>query len=150
MSEDSLRHLEDTIKWNSIYMWGSQEEKKERKRQKDFQRTWGRKQTFRSRTLRKHHRRLILRCVTIKLSKVEDKERILKEVREMQPVYAEGSPSRTMSRFLSRKLAGWKVVGLCPRTQYPAKLSFRIERNIKSFPVKQKLKECITIRPALQ
>ena len=22
MSEDSLRHLEDTIKWNSIYMWG--------------------------------------------------------------------------------------------------------------------------------
>lgn len=42
----------------------------------------------------------------LQLSKVEDKERILKEVREMQLVYAQGNPSRTMSKFFSRKLAG--------------------------------------------
>lgn len=36
MSEDSLRHLQDTIKWNSICMWGSQEEKKGERGRKLF------------------------------------------------------------------------------------------------------------------
>ena len=58
-SGDSLRRVWDTIKQNSIRLWGSQEEKKERKRQKAFQRTWGKKQTFGSRNLRKHQRRWI-------------------------------------------------------------------------------------------
>ena len=33
---------------------------------------------------------------------------------------------------------------------YPAKLLFRIEEEIKVFPNKQKLKEFITTKPALQ
>ena len=37
-----------------------------------------------------------------------------------------------------------------PRILYPARLSFRIEVEIKVFPDKQKLKEFITTKPALQ
>ena len=36
-----------------------------------------------------------------------------------------------------------------PRVLYPARLSFRIEGEIKSFPDKQKLKEIVTTKPAL-
>ncbi|KAF0887392.1 LORF1 protein, partial [Crocuta crocuta] len=37
-----------------------------------------------------------------------------------------------------------------PRILYPARLSFKIEGEIKSFPGKQKLKEFLTTKPALQ
>ena len=39
---------------------------------------------------------------------------------------------------------------LTPRILYPARLSFRKEGAIKSFPEKQKLKEFMTTKPALQ
>ena len=42
-----------------------------------------------------------------------------------------------------------KSKDLQPRLLYPAKLSFRIERQIKSFPDKKKLKEFITTKPVL-
>ena len=38
---------------------------------------------------------------------------------------------------------------LQPRLLYPAKLSFRIKGQIKSFPNTRKLKECITTKPVL-
>ena len=38
---------------------------------------------------------------------------------------------------------------LQPRLLYPAKLSFRIEGQIKSFPNKKKLKEFIITKPLL-
>ena len=38
---------------------------------------------------------------------------------------------------------------LQPRLLYPAKLSFRMEGQIKSFPVKKKLKEFIIAKPLL-
>jgi len=37
-----------------------------------------------------------------------------------------------------------------PRILYPARLSFRIEGEIKSFSDKQKLKEFMTTKPPLQ
>ena len=37
-----------------------------------------------------------------------------------------------------------------PRVLYPARLSFRFDREIKSFTNKQKLTEVSTTRPALQ
>ena len=43
-----------------------------------------------------------------------------------------------------------KSKDLQPRLLYPAKLSFRIEGQIKSFPDKKKLKEFITTKPVLQ
>lgn len=37
-----------------------------------------------------------------------------------------------------------------PRIFYPARLTFRTEGKIKSFPEKQKIKESVTIKPSLQ
>ena len=37
-----------------------------------------------------------------------------------------------------------------PRILYPARLSFRIEGEIKNFQDRQKLKEYVTSKPALQ
>ena len=37
-----------------------------------------------------------------------------------------------------------------PRTLYPARLSFRFDREIKRFPDKQKLREFSTTKPTLQ
>ena len=37
-----------------------------------------------------------------------------------------------------------------PPTKYPAKLSFRNEDKIKTFPSKQKVREIISTRPVLQ
>ena len=37
-----------------------------------------------------------------------------------------------------------------PRILYPARLSFKTEREIKSFPHKQNLKELVSTKPALQ
>ena len=39
---------------------------------------------------------------------------------------------------------------LQPRILYPPRLSFGIEGEIKSFQDRQKLKECVTTKPALQ
>ena len=43
-----------------------------------------------------------------------------------------------------------KGKNLQPRTLYPARLSFRYDGEIKSFPDKQKLREFSTTKPALQ
>ena len=43
-----------------------------------------------------------------------------------------------------------KEKNLQPRILYPARLSFRIEGEIKSFQDRQKLKEYVTTKPALQ
>ena len=42
-----------------------------------------------------------------------------------------------------------KSKGLQPRLLYPAKLSFRIKGQIKSFPDKKKIKEFIITKPLL-
>ena len=39
---------------------------------------------------------------------------------------------------------------LQPRLLYPARISFRLDGESKSFTDKQKLRECITTKPALQ
>ena len=43
-----------------------------------------------------------------------------------------------------------KGKNLQPRTFYPARLSFRFDVEIKSFPDKQKLRDFSTTKPALQ
>ena len=42
-----------------------------------------------------------------------------------------------------------KTQDIQPRIIYPAKLSFRVEGQVKSFPDKKKLKEFITTKPVL-
>ena len=86
-------------------------------------------------------RRNTPRHILIKLSKIKDKERILKAAREKETVTYKGVPRRLSADFSKETLQarrGWQEVfqvmkgkDLHPRLLYPAKLSFRTEGQIK-------------------
>ena len=77
------------------------------------------------------------RQTIIKMSKVKEKERILKGAREKQIVTYKGVPKRLLANFSKETLQArrdWQEVfkvmkrkDLQPRLLYPAKLSFRME-----------------------
>ena len=100
-----------------------------------------------------------LRYIIIKLSKIKDKERILKATRGKERVTYKGIPIRLSADFSKETLQarrGCKEVfevmkgkDLHPRLLYPAKLSFRMEGQVKCFPDKVKLKEFIITKPLL-
>ena len=87
------------------------------------------------------------------MPKVTDKERILKAAREKQVVTYRGIPIKLSADFSKETLQArrdcqdifkfMKSRDVQPRWLYPAKVSFRIEGQIKSFPDKVKLKEFI-------
>ena len=99
-------------------------------------------------------KKTIPRHIIIKMPKVKDKEVILKSAREKQIVTYKGVSIRLSADFSKETLQArrdWQEVfkvmkskDLQPRLLYPAKLSFRIKGQIKSFPDKKKLKESIT------
>ena len=99
------------------------------------------------------------RHIIIKLPKIKDKERILKAAREKGTVTYKGVPIRLLADFSKETLQarrGWKEVlevtkgkYLHPRLVCPAKLSFRMEGQIKCFPDKVKFKEFIITKPLL-
>ena len=99
------------------------------------------------------------RHIIIILLKIKDEKRILKAAREKETVTYKGVPIRPSADFSKENLQarrGWKEVyevmkskDLHPRLLYPAKLSFRMEGQIKCFPSKVKLKEFIIIKPLL-
>ena len=95
----------------------------------------------------------------ITLPKIKDKERTLEAAREKETVTYKGVPIR-LSADISKEIIearrGWKEVfkvmknkDLHPRLLYPAKLSFRMEGQIKCFSDKVKLKEFIITKPLL-
>ena len=104
-------------------------------------------------------RRNTPRPISVKLSKIKGKERILKAAREKETVTNKGVPIRLSADFSKEILLarrGWKEVfkvmkgkDLHPRLLCPAKLSFRMEGQIKCFPDKVKLKEFIITKPLL-
>ena len=104
-------------------------------------------------------RRNTPRHIIITLSKIKDKERILEAAREKDTVTYKGVPIRLSADFSKETLQarrGWKEVfkimkgkDLHPRLLYPAKLSFRMEGQIKCFPDKVKFKEFIITKPLL-
>ena len=99
------------------------------------------------------------RNIIIKMPKLKDKERILKAAREKQRVTYKGVPMRLSADFSKDTLQArsyWQEVfkvmkskDLHPRSLSPAKLSFRMEGQIKCFPDKVKLKEFIITKPSL-
>ena len=99
------------------------------------------------------------RHILIKLPKVKDKERILKAAKEKETVTYKGVPIRLSADFSKETLQArrdWKEIfdvmkgkDLHPRVLYPAKLSFRMEGQIKCFTDKVKLKEFIITKPLL-
>ena len=94
------------------------------------------------------------------MAKLQDNERILKSAREKQEVKYKGASIRLVTDFSMEKLQArreWQKIfqvmrtrGLQPRLLYRARLSIKIEGQIKSFPDKRTLKEYSSTKPALQ
>ena len=104
-------------------------------------------------------RRNTPRHIIITLSKMKQKKRILEAAREKDTVTYKGDPIRLSADFSKETLQArkaWKKVfqvmkgkDLHPRLLYPAKLSFRMEGQIKCFSDKVKLKKFIITQPLL-
>ncbi|KAF6109761.1 hypothetical protein HJG60_010964 [Phyllostomus discolor] len=104
-------------------------------------------------------RRNTPRHIIIIIPKIKMKERILEAARDKGTVTYKGIPIRMSADFSKETLQarrGWKEIfqlmkgkDLHPRILYPAKLSFRMEGEIKSFSDKAKLKEFIITKPLL-
>ena len=104
-------------------------------------------------------RRNTPRHIIITLAKIKNKERILKAAREKETVTYKAVPIRLPADFSKETLQarrGWKEVfqvmkgkDLHARLLYPAKLSFRMERQIKCFSDKVKFKEFIITKHLL-
>ena len=102
-------------------------------------------------------RRNTPRHIIITLAKIKDEASILKAAREKERVTYKGAPKRLSADFSKETLQarrGWKEVfqvmkvkDLHSRLLYPAKLSFRMQGQIKCFPDKVKLKEFIITQP---
>ena len=83
------------------------------------------------------------------MTRLKDKEKILKATREKQGVTIKGAPIRLSSDFSTETFQArrdWheifkvmKSKDLQPRLLYPARLSFKIKGEISSFPKKIKL-----------
>jgi hypothetical protein len=88
-----------------------------------------------------------------------EQERILKAAKEKRQVTYKGKPIRITAYFSTPTLntRSWRDIiqalkenNCQPTLVYTTKLSFLIEREIKTFHNKEKLKEFATTKPALQ
>ena len=93
---------------------------------------------------KRNPKRPTARHITIKMAKFQDKERMLKTTREKQEVTYKGAPIRLAAAFAMETLQArreWQKIfqvmrtrGLQPRLLYTARLSIKIEGQIKSSP----------------
>ena len=94
------------------------------------------------------------------LKSAKYKERLLKAAKEKQQVTYKGKPiwlTVDLSAETLQARREWQDIfkvlkekNLPPRLLYLAKISFKIDGEIKSFTDKQKLREFSTTKPALQ
>ena len=90
----------------------------------------------------------MLRHIVIKLTKNKDKEKLLKEAREKQKITYKRIPIRLTADLSAETLQArraWQDIfkvmkgkNLQPRLLYPARISFRFNREIKTYTDKQK------------
>ena len=100
------------------------------------------------------------RHLIVKFANSKDKEKILITARHKRFLTYMGRNIRLTAELSTETWQARKVwqdifrvlneKNLQPRILYPARLSFRIEGEIKSFQDRQKLKEYVTTKPALQ
>ena len=105
-------------------------------------------------------RRNMPRHILIKLTKTKHKERILKAAREKKKITYKGIPTKITADLSTETLQArreWQDIfkvlkgkNLKPRLLYLARISFKIDGEIKSFSDKQKLGEFSTMKPVLQ
>ena len=171
--EDSLRDLWDNIKHTNIQIIRIPEEGEKKKgTEKIFEEitvenflNMGKEvvnqvQEAQRVTYRINPRGNMPRHILVKLSKIKYKEKILKATREKQQITYKGIPISLTADLSAEALQArreWQDIfkvmkgkNLQPRLLYPASISFRFHREIKSFADKQKLREFSTTKPALQ
>ena len=100
------------------------------------------------------------RYILIKLAKIKHKEIMLKTAWEKQQLTYKGNPIHLTAYLSAETLQTrreWQDIfkimkgkNLQPRLLYPARISFKIDGEIKSLSDKQKLREYSTTKPALQ
>ena len=104
-------------------------------------------------------RRNTPRHILIKLTKTKHKEKILKAAMEKQQVTYKGNPICLTADFSTESLQArkewqytFKVLtgkNLQPKLLYLARISFKVDGEIKRFSDRQKFREFRTTRPAL-
>ena len=105
----------------------------------------------------------MFRHILFKLTEIKHKERILKAAREKQQVTHIGKPiqltadlsveilqARREWQDIFKVLKEKKKKNVQPRLLYPARISFKIDGQIKRFTDTQKLREFSTTKPVLQ
>ena len=100
------------------------------------------------------------RHIIIKMAKFQEKERILNAAREKQEETYKVDPIRLSDDFSKETLQAlrerqklflvMRTKGLETRLLYPARLSIKIEGQIRSFPDERSLKEHTSTKPALK
>ena len=101
------------------------------------------------------------RHIIIKMTRLKDKEKILKAVGEKQVVTTyKGVPVRLSPDYSTESFQArreWcetfqvmKSKDIQPRLLYPARLSFKIKGEMRTFPDKKKPKEFVNTKPVLQ
>ena len=171
-NEERLRNLQDSFKCSNIWIVGVPGgEKEEQEIENLFE--WIMKENFPN--LAKEidlqevqeaqrvpekldSRRNTPTHIIITLPKIKNKKNLKRSKRKGES-YLQRSAHKTVSWFLKRDLKarrGWQEVvqvmkgkDLHPRLLYPAKLSFRMEGQIKCFSDKVKLKEFIITKSLL-
>ena len=116
--------------------------------------TWKRKESIKSKSHKESYkinpRRNMPRHILIKLTKTRHKEKILKAAREKKQVTYKRNPVCFIADLSAETLQArrerqdvFKVLkgkNLQPRLLYLAKIPFKVDREIKSFSDKQKLR----------
>ena len=169
----TVRDFWDNIKLNNIWIIGvPEEEEKKKGTEKIFEEiidenfpNMGKERVNQVQEAQRvsnriNPRRNKPRHLLIKLSKIKYNEKILKAAREKQQITHKGIPIRLTAYVSAETLQArmeWqdifkamKVENLQPRFLYQARISFRFDREIKTFTEKQKLREFSTTKPALQ
>ena len=171
--EDNLRDLWDNTKRTNSWIIGvPEEEEKKKGSEKIFEEiivknlsNMGKEivtqvQETQRLPYRINPRKNTQRNILIKLKKIKFKEKILKATRERQKITCKWIPIRLSADYSAETLQvkrEWQDIlkvmkeqNLQPRLLYPARISFRFDREIRSFSDKQKLREFCTTKPALQ
>ena len=109
---------------------------------------------------KRNPKRPTARHIIIKMAKFQDKERILKSAREKQEVTYKGAPIRLAADFLMETLQDrreWQEIfqvmktrGLQPKLLYPARLSLKMEGQIRVFQDNRSLKEYTSPKLTIQ
>ena len=161
-TEDGLRDIWDNIKHTNSRIIGVPEEKEEKKSyEKIFEEIIVENFPNMEKEIVNQVQETQRLPYINQTNKTKHKERILKAAREKQQVTYKGNPIRLTAVFSAKTLQArreWQDIfkvlkgeNLQPRLLYPARISFKIDGEIKSFSDKQKLREfSSTTKRALQ